>query len=654
VRPGPDEARLSSFQTVVPRVDAFAPRLERESDDGLRTVARLLQARADNGADLDALLPEAFALAREAAARALGQRPYDVQLVAAAALHAGTSVGMAPGEGKTLAIALAAYLNALPRTGVHVVASYEHTNERAYQAMAPLYRFLGIEAAILRTGDATADLRSAYAAAVTYGTYSRFAFDLMGDSGWPDPGHDLQRGHRVALVDDADTVLGAWGRTPARLQATPERGGKLWDEITPIGYFRRYDRIGLVSIAATGCIPDIHHSFGLATVDMPRRFPQRLRRRFPLLADTLQTGLDYIEERVRAARDQARPVVVAVQTEELAASVRTRLAARGIDHARFDATVVDQPDVAAAEQILGGAGRAGALTVFTGYVPGLDVPLGGPEGGDERERVIATGGLLVLRLATDPEQMPKPYRWAARRGEPGEVQEVLVIDPLAAQTAWWSRVARYAARRVSYLMREPRPGLDEFVVGLHYAHIARSFERRCRPVCDFDVLVEHQRERNYRERRALAGEDATALRERTTACLHAAVARLAARAGAAAALRAAVAEIHPVDASGGHTGNGSSGPAALADGLVAAYDARRAELGVDAVAHERRAHRHALMNTWRRHLDGVRPIRDRLLDALPMGDEGLMRGLREVARRFDEIEADLPVECARLLFRDDE
>jgi preprotein translocase subunit SecA len=653
MRPGPDEARLRGFQAVVPRVDAFAPRLERESDDGLRTIARLLQARAGNGADLDALLPEAFALAREAAARALGQRPWDVQLVVAAALHAGTSVGMAPGEGKTLAIALATYLNALPRTGVHVVAPYEHTNERAYQAMAPLYRFLGIEAALLRTGDATSDLRDAYAAAVTYGAHYRFALDLMGDAGRRDPGHDLQRGHRVALVDDADTVLGAWGRTQLKLQASPERGGKVWDEVTPIGYFRRYDRIGLVSTAATGSIPDLHHSFGLATVDVPRRFPQRLRRRFPLVADTLQTGLDHIEERVRAAPDQARPVVVSVQTEELAASVRTRLAARGIDHARFDATVVDQPDVAGAEQILGGAGRAGALTVFTGFFPGLDVPLGGPEGGDERERVIATGGLLVLRLATDLEAMAKPYDWAARRGEPGEVQEVLLIDPLAVRTAWWSRVARYAARRVSYIMREPRPGLDQLVVGLHYAHIARRFERLNRPVYDFDALVDHQRELNYGLRRAVANEDAGTLRDRTAASLHAAVARLAATIEDAAALRAAVAEIHPVGPASGPTGNGSVGPAALAGGLVAAYDARRVELGIDALAHERRAHRWAVMGAWSRHLDGVRAIRDRLQEALPMGDEGLMRGLREVARRFDEIEADLPVECARLLFRDD-
>jgi hypothetical protein len=136
------------------------------------------------------------------------------------------------------------------------------------------------------------------------------------------------------------------------------------------------------------------------------------------------------------------------------------------------------------------------------------------------------------------------------------------------------------------------------------------------------------------------------------------VARLAARAEDAAGLRAAVAGIDPVEPSEEHEGNGSSDPAALVPrlgaALVSAYDTRRAELGVDAVTLERRAHRQGFEDAWATHIRGVLPIRARLQAALPMSDEALMHGLREVARRHDEIEADLPVDIARRLFRDED
>jgi len=657
VRPGADESRLARFQALVPRIDAFAPRLEADTDDGLRTTARLLQARARNGADLDALLPEAFALAREAAARSLGQRPYDVQLVVAAALHAGTSVEMGPGEGKTLAVALAAYLNGLTGAGVHVVALHEHANERSYQAMAPLYRFLGVDAARLFEGSAAADRRDAYAADVTYGAVPRLCFDLMFDQGVPDPGDAVQRGHPYAVVDDAPWATGRWALVPFSVSASPRRGGELCDAITPAGYFRRYARVAAVMSEARSSAPGVRYAFGRPTVVVPNRIPWAVRTRGSFLADTRLLAIDHIEERVRAARARARPVLVVVETEELAAAVRLRLAARGFEPASFDATV-DQPDVAQAGRILAGAGAPGAVTVFTGYLGGLDVPLGGP-GGDDRARVMAAGGLLLLRLVTDPLRARAALAWAGRRGEPGEIQEVLLRDPLGIERTWWSAVAPFL-NRVSMSGDALGPGVAERALDSRLARrvIEWQFRRRWRPLHDFHTLIDHQRDLNYARRRAVIHEEGEALRDRTTACLHAAVARLAARAEDAAGLRAAVAGIDPVVSPEEQEGNGSSDPAALVGrlgaALVAAYDTRRAELGVDAVTLERRAHRQGLEDAWGRHIRAVEPVRERLQEALPMSDEALMHGLREVARRYEEIEADLPVDIARRLFRDED
>jgi preprotein translocase subunit SecA len=657
VRPGADESRLARFRALVSRIDAFALRLEADTDDGLRTTARLLQARARNGADLDALLPEAFALAREAAARSLGQRPYDVQLVVAAALHAGTSVEMGPGEGKTLAVALAAYLNGLTGAGVHVVALHEHANERSYQAMAPLYRFLGVTAARLFEGSAAADRRDAYAADVTYCALDRLCYDFLVDQRVHDPGRRVQRGHACAVVDDALSGVGNGGVAPRTLQADERRGGEVCDAITPVSYFRRYARVGAVMSEARSSAAGVRYSFGRPTVVVPARTAWGPRFRMPFVADTRLVAIDHIEANVRTARHRAQPVLVVVQTEELAAAVRVRLAARGHEHAWFDATV-DEPDVAEAARVLAGAGRPGAVTVFTGYLGGLDVPLGGPDG-DEREAAIAAGGLLVLRFVTSLLWARAAFTWAARHGEPGEIHEVVLSDPLGIEPAWWSAVARRLAR-LALTFDAGGEAVAARLLDSRFArrHLDGVFRSHLRPLHDFDGLVDHQRELNYARRRAVIHEDGEALRDRTAACLHAAVARLAARAEDVEGLRAAVAGIHPVVSPEEHEGNGSSDPAALVrrlgDALVVAYDTRRAELGVDAVTLERRAHRQGFEDAWAEHIRATEAVRKRLWAALPMSDEALMHGLREVARRYEEIEADLPVDIARRLFRDED
>src|SRR5690606_29933470 len=165
-----NERLLRAMSRQVAAVNALEAEFEKLSDDELRNKTAEFRERLANGTALDDLLPEAFAATREAARRKLGMRHFDVQLIGGITLHSGKIAEMKTGEGKTLVATLAAYLNALPAKGVHVVTVNDYLAERDANWMRPVYEALGLTVGVIKAGQSPDEKRAAYAADITYGT----------------------------------------------------------------------------------------------------------------------------------------------------------------------------------------------------------------------------------------------------------------------------------------------------------------------------------------------------------------------------------------------------------------------------------------------------------------------------------------------------
>ena len=180
-----------------------------------------LKARFKAGETLDELLPEAFALVREAARRSLGERPFDVQILGGIVLHQGKIVEMKTGEGKTLSSVGAAYLNALSGEGLHIVTVNDYLAERDSQWMGKIFRFLGLTVGVILSNMDNDIRRKQYACDITYGTNNEFGFDYLRDNmTWTSEGK-VQRGHNYCIVDEIDSILIDEARTPLIIPARP-------------------------------------------------------------------------------------------------------------------------------------------------------------------------------------------------------------------------------------------------------------------------------------------------------------------------------------------------------------------------------------------------------------------------------------------------
>jgi preprotein translocase subunit SecA len=212
---------------MIARVRALGPAVGALADADLPPLTQSLAARHARGEPLDDLLPEAFAAAAEAAARALSLRPFDVQLMGGAALHLGRIVEMRTGEGKTVTATMPAYLHALTGRGVHVMTANDYLAERDAEWMRPAYRLLGLETGLLRPAinPPAADRRPAYAADVTYGPWNEFGNDYLRDNiRWPGDAA-VQRGLHSAIADEADFILIDRMRSEQRISAPAENAG---------------------------------------------------------------------------------------------------------------------------------------------------------------------------------------------------------------------------------------------------------------------------------------------------------------------------------------------------------------------------------------------------------------------------------------------
>ena len=205
---------IRTLESVAKQVNAIEEHISSLTDDELRGMTTEFKERLAQGESLDDLMPEAFAVVREAAKRTLGQRHYDVQLMGGAALHLGNIAEMRTGEGKTLVSTLPAYLNALSGKGVHVVTVNDYLAERDSQWMGRVHRFLGLTVGCILADMTPQERRVAYSADITYGTNNEFGFDYLRDNMAWDPESRVHRGYNFAVVDEVDSILIDEARTP--------------------------------------------------------------------------------------------------------------------------------------------------------------------------------------------------------------------------------------------------------------------------------------------------------------------------------------------------------------------------------------------------------------------------------------------------------
>ncbi len=205
---------LRNLERIKDKTNAFEPAIKALSDSELSAKTEEFKSRYAQGESLDSIMPEAFAVVREAAWRVLAQRHYDVQIMGGAALHLGNIAEMRTGEGKTLVSTLPAYLNAIAGKGVHVVTVNDYLAERDSEWMGRVHRFLGLEVACILSNMNPQQRRVAYAADITYGTNNEFGFDYLRDNMVWNPADLVQREHFFAVVDEVDSILIDEARTP--------------------------------------------------------------------------------------------------------------------------------------------------------------------------------------------------------------------------------------------------------------------------------------------------------------------------------------------------------------------------------------------------------------------------------------------------------
>ncbi|WP_022694355.1 preprotein translocase subunit SecA [Ponticaulis koreensis] len=229
-----NERQIKPYRARVQRINAMEPVIEALSDSALRGKTAELKQKLANGATLDDVLEEAFAVVREASKRALGMRHFDVQLIGGMVLHSGNIAEMRTGEGKTLVATLPAYLNALEGKGVHVITVNDYLASRDAEWMNQVYSFLGMKTGTIVHGLDDRQRREAYACDITYGTNNEFGFDYLRDNMKYALNDMVQRGHHYCIVDEVDSILIDEARTPLIISGPTDDRSDLYRQIDAI------------------------------------------------------------------------------------------------------------------------------------------------------------------------------------------------------------------------------------------------------------------------------------------------------------------------------------------------------------------------------------------------------------------------------------
>jgi len=223
-----NDREIKRMSKLVKQINALEETITALSDEQLKAKTDEFRQRYSSGESLDALLPEAFAAVREAAQRTLGMRHFDVQLIGGITLHEGRIAEMRTGEGKTLVATLAAYLNAIPATGVHIVTVNDYLAKRDAQWMAPVYEFLGLQVGTIFSQQGLEEKHQAYQADITYGTNNEFGFDYLRDNMVLRLEEKTQRGQVFAIVDEVDSILIDEARTPLIISGAAQDSSALY------------------------------------------------------------------------------------------------------------------------------------------------------------------------------------------------------------------------------------------------------------------------------------------------------------------------------------------------------------------------------------------------------------------------------------------
>ena len=230
-----NDRKLKKMRPLVNQINGLEPEYQAMSDDTLKLKTDEFRQRLKSGATLDDILPEAFATVREAAVRVLGQRHYDVQLIGGVTLHRGEIAEMRTGEGKTLVSTLAAYLNALPGEGVHIVTVNDYLARRDAEWMGKIYNFLGLTVGCINNHEPWDPARQeAYNCDITYGTNNEYGFDYLRDNMKYSIAEMLQRGHVFSIIDEIDSILIDEARTPLIISGPTDDRSEFYTTIDAI------------------------------------------------------------------------------------------------------------------------------------------------------------------------------------------------------------------------------------------------------------------------------------------------------------------------------------------------------------------------------------------------------------------------------------
>jgi len=226
-----NQRELKKLQPVVDRIAQLEATMKPKSDDELKAMTAEFKRRLDKGEPIDDILPEAFAVVREAGVRRLGMRHYDVQMIGGMVLHSGKIAEMRTGEGKTLVATLPTYLNALTGKGVHVVTVNDYLAKRDAEWMGRLHGFLGLTTGVIVHGLDDFERQTNYRCDITYGQNNEFGFDYLRDNMKTSPDRMVQRGLNYAVVDEVDSILIDEARTPLIISGSAEESGELYVKI---------------------------------------------------------------------------------------------------------------------------------------------------------------------------------------------------------------------------------------------------------------------------------------------------------------------------------------------------------------------------------------------------------------------------------------
>src|SRR3990167_6105712 len=229
-----NQRQLKKLEPIVAKINSLEPEITKLSDDELKNKTTEFRERLAKGETLNDILPEAFAVVREASKRTTGQRHYDVQLMGGIALHEGKIAEMKTGEGKTLTATLALYLNALAGKGVHLVTVNDYLARRDAEWMAPIYTFLGMEVAALYNSMSDEEREKAYQADILYATNNELGFDYLRDNMKFRAEDYVQRSLFYAIVDEVDSILIDEARTPLIISGSGDESSKLYLDVNKV------------------------------------------------------------------------------------------------------------------------------------------------------------------------------------------------------------------------------------------------------------------------------------------------------------------------------------------------------------------------------------------------------------------------------------